>query len=631
MKSLSFGNKNYKYAIVIIVLSFLVYGNSIQNKYSLDDHLVNDQNELTQHGIGNFKQIFSSYSFKEKEYNYEYRPVLLLSFALEYSVFGTNPHVSHFISILLFSLFVILLFKFLRIAFPESQPLVIFFGIVLFIVHPIHSEVVDNIKSRDELLTSIFGICMLLQFQKYLSDKKTYRLFLMAIFTGLGFLTKETMAVFVVVIPFLFLMNPSKGKMDIKRVLIPLAVIAVIFIGIKLGKPHVLKAELHNRNLEFYENPLYFKNVWARIPAGFSVALVYLRLLCWPFVLSYYYGYNEIPIDTWTSVMPYVSIVFHGSLIYFTIKFFKKERFLAFSLILYLIGVFAASGIVKLVPGIVGERFVFFGSAGFTLVISILLFKLFGRMKWIEMNSAKMKLKPKAILLSMVFVLILGSSTYSRNPVWMDEDTLVFTDAEHLQNSAKVQDMTSFRLLAKVYSQPDSPEKTELLKQAENHCLQCLEIYPEYINCLNNLGTLYFMERNYSESEKYYQKALKIDSSDANVLFNLATIYQKLKNTDKANFYYEKALISNPDINNLIPFYKQFVVKSNRQVDAIAFVSKILRIFPSNYELHLLIIDLYDDQHDYNNALFYLNKAYQIKPSNELAKFMETVKKLNKK
>lgn len=139
------------------------------------------------------------------------------------------------------------------------------------------------------------------------------------------------------------------------------------------------------------------------------------------------------------------------------------------------------------------------------------------------------------------------------------------------------------------------------------------------------------MRKDYVESEKYYLKGLTIDSSDANVLFNLATIYEAQKQVDLAHKYYQKALSENPEIFNLIPFYKQFVVKNNKQVEAIAFMKEILRIFPQNYNLHLLIIDFYNEQKEYENALFYLDKAYKINPNTELAKFIETIKSINKK
>lgn len=76
----------YKYALLLFLISFLIYGNGIQNQYALDDHLVNQENQLTQGGLEGIGKLFTSYSFKEKQYNYEFRPVLLLTFAIEYAV-----------------------------------------------------------------------------------------------------------------------------------------------------------------------------------------------------------------------------------------------------------------------------------------------------------------------------------------------------------------------------------------------------------------------------------------------------------------------------------------------------------------------------------------------------------------
>mgnify|MGYP000091249270 CR=1 FL=1 len=191
--------------------------------------------------------------------------------------------------------------------------------------------------------------------------------------------------------------------------------------------------------------------------------------------------------------------------------------------------------------------------------------------------------------------------------------------------------MAAYQLLVKFRKNQNSPERTQILKDAEQHCLRCLEIYPAYIQCLNNLGTIYFIQKRYPESEKYYRKGLEIDSSDANVLFNLATIYVTENQIDRANLFYKKAIAANPDVFDLIPVYKQFVVKNHQQADAIVFISNILTNFPQHYNLHLLIIDLYNDQHDYDSALLYLDRAYRIKPSDELAKFIETLKKIRNK
>ena len=86
---------NKSIAVFILVLIFVIYGNSLKNKYSLDDHIVNSNNKLTQIGIKGISEIFKNYSFSEKNFNYAYRPIVITSFAIEYQLFGTSPQVSH--------------------------------------------------------------------------------------------------------------------------------------------------------------------------------------------------------------------------------------------------------------------------------------------------------------------------------------------------------------------------------------------------------------------------------------------------------------------------------------------------------------------------------------------------------
>lgn len=631
MKGFPLQSSDLRYGIIILLLCFAVYGNSISNGYSLDDHLVNDNNTLTQKGISGIKEIFTSYSYREKEYNYEYRPVLLLSFALEYSAFGVNPHTSHVISILLFAVFSFLLFYFLRIAFPDANQLMVFAGILLFTVHPIHTEVVDNIKSRDDLLCGIFGISMLIHFQRFLETKKTIKLIFVFLFFLLGFLSKESITVYGAAIPCLYLIRMTEEGRSPFRILIPLFCVIAALAFFKFGKSLVLTEDSFSRGRLYYENPMYFAGFGEKIAAGFSLSLFYIKLLSWPFELSYYYGYNQIPMPGWTSALPYVGLLIYAVLIYAVYKLIRKEKLLAFSILILLVNLFATSGILKVMPGIAGERFIFFGSAGFCIAVIILFWKFFEKMKWVAKSGNYLKIKLPAVLLLCILLIVPAASAFARNNVWKNEYTLIMNDVKHLENSAKANDMAAYQLLVKFRKDQSSPERTQILQDAEKHCLRCLEIYPAYIQCLNNLGTIYFIQKRYPESEKYYRKGLEIDSGDANVLFNLATIYVAENQIDKANEFYKKAIAANPDVFDLIPVYKQFVVKNHKQADAIVFISNILTNFPQHYNLHLLIIDLYNDQHDYDSALIYLDRAYRIKPSDELAKFIETLKKINKK
>jgi hypothetical protein len=89
--------------------------NSIPNDYNLDDELVTQNHRLTAGGISAIPDIFTEPYYKDKMgYSYEYRPMVLVSFAIEHEFFGDNPHVSHFFNVLLYALLCLTLYRVLN-------------------------------------------------------------------------------------------------------------------------------------------------------------------------------------------------------------------------------------------------------------------------------------------------------------------------------------------------------------------------------------------------------------------------------------------------------------------------------------------------------------------------------------
>src|SRR5690606_17236145 len=171
--------------------------------YNLDDELVTQNHRLTSQGISAIKQIFTEPYYKDNMgYSYEYRPMVLLSFALEHEFFGENPHLSHFFSVLFYAFLCVLLYVVLRKLLVAENPLIAFFVTLLFAVHPTHTEIVDSIKNRDELF-ALGGALLSLYFAlKYTESKKWQYLF--AVFAAFLFalLSKLTITSFVVFISF---------------------------------------------------------------------------------------------------------------------------------------------------------------------------------------------------------------------------------------------------------------------------------------------------------------------------------------------------------------------------------------------------------------------------------------------
>lgn len=133
---------------VISVFSFSIYANSIFNNYNLDDELVTENHRLTKDGISAIPSILTEPYYKDKSgYSYEYRPVVLISFAVEHSLFGENPHISHFINVLLYSLLCVLLFYVLTLLLNSYSVILPFLITIIFSAHPIHTEIVASIKT----------------------------------------------------------------------------------------------------------------------------------------------------------------------------------------------------------------------------------------------------------------------------------------------------------------------------------------------------------------------------------------------------------------------------------------------------------------------------------------------------
>ena len=139
--------------VVIVVLTFILYGNTVRNNYLKDDNVVTNKNDLVQKGIKAIPEIFSALFDKDDgKFNFNYRPVPKSTFALEYEYFGDNPHISHFINLLIYSITGIILFLLLRTLFKDYNYLFSLVITVIFIAHPIHTEVVASLKNRDEML-----------------------------------------------------------------------------------------------------------------------------------------------------------------------------------------------------------------------------------------------------------------------------------------------------------------------------------------------------------------------------------------------------------------------------------------------------------------------------------------------
>ena len=171
---------------------------------------------------------------------------------------------------------------------------------------------------------------------------------------------------------------------------------------------------------------------------------------------------------------------------------------------------------------------------------------------------------------------------------------------------------------------------SSLLIPAKKYYEQCLKVYPKYAAAWNNLAFINRYFGNINEVEKDYLKAYKYNNTNVITIFNLAVFYQSRNNYKEAEKYYKKAIRINPDTPELVSYLKVFIIKENLTDEFIPYLKELIDS-TDNYNLQLLLIDLYNNKKDYNQMLIQLNKTYKKHPTNQLKQYLDEINRIFKK
>jgi hypothetical protein len=409
--------KNLLQYFIIALLCFVFYGTSLSNDYSLDDNIVNYKNTNVSKGIKGIPAIFKSRYVVNETQNFGYRPITLVSFAVEHELFGASPFYGHLINIILYAITCMLLFALFKNLLKKYHWSLPFIIVIVFIVHPIHSEVVNNIKSRDELLSFLFAILSLFSAIKYIEKKSYLYLVISAISLLCALLSKLSALTFLAIIPLtLYFFKNAK----IRQLTFWAVGSVLLLITTRLFGNSILKSVENSRELLFMENPFFDATYtfFDRIPIAFYTVGYYLKLLIFPKPLLFYYGYNKIPILSWDSIQVWFSVLTIAVLIFITIKNFKSRKVYAFGILYFLITISMFSNLVKPAVGIIAERFAYIPSLGFCIVVGYGIFKIY--QKFVQKKSTK-----TSYIITTLFscIIISGICIYiwDRNKDWKEK------------------------------------------------------------------------------------------------------------------------------------------------------------------------------------------------------------------
>lgn len=620
---------------VFFLLAFIYYGITIKNFYSLDDNLVVYNVPKVMKGIKGIPEILTTRYAQHGEHTYGYRPVTQISFALEVSLWGLNPHMSHLINVILYALCGVLLFYFLIEVFP-SRGLLAYLTTIFFIIHPIHSEVVASLKNREILLSFIFGISAAKMFYKIIVSEnlKNGKLKLA------GIISLYLLAIFTKLSAWVFLFYPlllALAKKEIKWQQIIKWILIIIFIGIflvavfKLSRILII-SEKGERNYQYIENPLFFeKGVEKRILTGLSTFLFYVEKVVVPYPLLSYYGYPVFKLpDNWMDWR-----VITGGLILLCLgvltlwRLIIKRSIDGVGIGIFMISILPFLNITVPLPGIVAERLLFEASIGPALILGYLFEQLIFKIAFVNSKIKSVSFKflwlnlwskmPGKALVFIMLIIIVITAIYvnNRNSEWKDFLTLYEADLSKSPNNIKLHLLIAQHLIVKTLGNYSLMTDRHLQEKIEKHYYQALSLYSEIPVAWNNLGSFFLLYQNKADTAIYcFQKALSLRSKYPTALFNLGRAYETKGDTENAIKYYCRA-INQGYYQKEAFFYLLIILYKKKMADTLLHYAQIaVNKLPDWDFSYVALANSYALKNDTQKAIYYFQKAYEINPNN---------------
>lgn len=592
--------------VVLVLFSIVLYANTLWHGFVMDDRAVITQNKFVQQGFAGIPDILTTYYWKGywDQNAGLFRPLSLILFAIEWQFSSGDPFLFHFIQLLLYALTAWLVYRFVvRIAGAGNiwLPVVV---TALFVAHPVHTEVVANIKSADEILCLLFFLISALLVLNT-TGNNLQRKALVGFTFLMCLLAKEGGLLF---LPVLLLLPVWFNNQSIKSTLAnwwPLLLVAGLWLGwhqyiVRFSGSTPLPYTYQDNALVACNGKL------SQMATGIAMLGGYMLKCIWPYTLSYDYSFNEIPCRTFADAQVWLVILVSVFSIGAAIRYRKTYPVVSFGVLFFFVSIFLTSNIFILIGATAADRFLYAPLLG--LLIAVV---------WVIQNEAKRwqaaPVYTNPLLLFAVLLVLYSFKTVNRNAAWKSEETLFATEVTGNSNSARVYYNYGSLLL----NQPvaDEAMRNAQLAVVVTNLTKAAAIDSMYPNTYINLGVAYYKLKNYKAAIASLQRAVRLNPS-GDAMHNLADAFFRNNDLDSAIYYHTQCINSGYILNetwNMLG--TEYFSKKEYNQARIAFESG-LKKDTTNASLYLNYGNVLGALNQPDAAIAAFEKAYSINPGN---------------
>lgn len=501
--------------LLLIVLVWVAYGNTLFHQFVFDDHDTVEYNRLIT-SLKNLPLLLSRHYF-DQHIEISYRPVVTLSYFADFFLWGKRPVGYHLTNVLLHLATTLAVFLLLRQFCGEG--ILALYGALVFALHPVQTEAVNVISYREDLLAT--GLCVLAMLSYVLLRKGMRMRFPLAAVPILCYLAavfaKESAVVLPVLIALLEI-GPFRKQLDLP----PLTIRWRFWIAFAFASALLFYAIIRFLVMVPYQPTryAYFGGSFAFAAMNFPrFFLFYWSLLLVPLRLCADYAFQPLM----RLSHPVLLLGMAWALVYLALIVFLIRRKLALQALALLWVIVAILPVAQLLPfaNPVAERYLYFPMVGFALLLATSLHDIIRKLH-IDKGMFRGKQAGTAIIVvCCIQLLAYMFLTTQRNPVWSRDETLWPATYE-----CEPRGTSTLTNLGALYLRQGQ------LARARHLFEQVLASMPHNYIARNNLGVIYMQQHDYARAIVELRRALWDNPGYANAHFNLAVSYARLDPPD---------------------------------------------------------------------------------------------------
>lgn len=543
-----------------------------------------------------------------------WHPLTLLSHALDYSLWGSNPWGHHLTSILLHGLntflvviLVIRLLEYARVRREISlsgetlrgKPVIA--GVItglLFGLHPLHVESVAWVSERKDVLCAFFFLLSLLCYLGYVSSQqRRFKFYGLCLFFFIVALMSKPMAVTLPVVLLILDIYPL-GRLDLKSAFSSQRKVwseKLPFLGLSVASSIVaVVAQQVGGALA----PLDYLPPGFRILGSIRALCFYLVKMVWPNGLVPFYPHPlKVSLSDPQYMIPLVVLIDITAL---CIWLWPRQRIWSAAWAYYVVTLLPVLGIIQVGSHAAADRYTYLPSLGPFLLAGLGLARA-----W-EKIGRSMHRKLFIMIPSILLVTLLANLTVEQIKVWNNSITLWSHELKQFPDDAP------WVYGARGIEYADLGNYQRAIKDFD----RAIELDPEDAKTYCNRGLAYASLGNHRRAIEDYNKGIEVDSQYAQTYLNRGALYGQLGNYQKAIKDFGTAIELDPQFAQAYSNRGLAYQRLGRYQPAIEDFDKAIGLEPQNVKAYVRRGHTYAAKGEYEKAISDYEQVLKIDPDN---------------